>query len=130
MTRSPERTQFLADLLTAALAGGVGHWADIVAVQDVHGHEPAGDYFEEFAPHVELHYARIIDTADGTPFGTPHDIDLDTMEKGLHAIASDPLVEIPELLLANHSNGRDGNIDPAAAGAVIQHALYGAVLYD
>ena len=120
--RSEARKQFLADVLTTALAGGIGHWSELTAAYDEHGTEPAGEYLEEFTHGPAIHAARILDYSDGSQDGTPHTLDLDTIDHGL-AQLQDEDTYTRQLRDADRTNGKAGHIHPEAADAVIQLAL-------
>jgi hypothetical protein len=128
--RSPERIEFLTDLLTTAIENGGYGWFTVETWrwEDV---EP-GDAFAE------------ITAEDGTFNGR---IDLDTMARGLgvikaavqdggllrNAATSERLYLSPEvrasIMLADHTNGDDGDLDVVDALAVLECALFGSVVY-
>lgn len=118
-TRSPERKQFLTDLLCTAI-------------------EHAGYGFPEalvYEPDADQPHAFIIDRyeSEGVADGDleQYRIDLDTMAHGLRVIEKwdrkpDWAVE---LLVASRTNGDDGDYDVIGALAVLECALFGQVTY-
>lgn len=134
-TRSAARTQFLLDAFTAAIENdGYGQFA-------CHEYKHTGD-----DPHA------VIEFDDDE---TQHHIDLDTMARGVGVIrAARPAVDAKypddgevlhnaatgvrlflstaaraNILLADRTNGYDGDIDVVAALAVLECAVFGAVTY-
>lgn len=135
-TRTAERAQFLADVLATAVEhNGYGffdvtewHWADEI------------DPSEWFA--------TIVDSEDDSPTWR---LDIETMAEGLGVIrraipATDDdgtyLVNAEtferleyggrsrdQLLLADRTNGDDGDVDVISALAVLECALFGRVVY-
>jgi hypothetical protein len=118
-TRSPQRKQFLTDLLITAIEhGGYGF-------PEAHEYEPDGD-----DPHAVI-VDRYDEPGDDDAL-KPTRIDLDTMAKGLRILnesTTNPADWVKELMLASRTNGDDGDYDVIGALAVLECAVYGKVIY-
>lgn len=122
MRRSPERTQFLADILTTAVEGGINYWAEV------------SDYTWDFDnPGVAFVRVYCIEDDDLTPpEGVPVDI-----EKIAKAIARILDPQIPtDLSATNVKMIRDaskendaGDVDADLADCIMQVAVLGDVIY-
>lgn len=122
MRRSPERTEFLADILTTAVEGGINYWAEV------------SDYTWDFDnPGVAFVRVYCIEDDDLTPpEGVPVDI-----EKIAKAIARILNPEIPTDLSATNvkmigdaSKENDaGDVDADLADCIMQVAVLGDVIY-
>lgn len=130
-TRTRKREQFLADNLARAMEhGGYGF------PTCVEYYTPDGKPGEWFAV-IEDRY-----TEEGEEeYGTTWRVDLETVAKGFGVIrrwhAGDgthdddwkPARWVKDLLLADRTNGADGDIDVIGALAVLECALFGKVVY-
>lgn len=129
-TRSEERTEFITDVFTTALEGGINYWAVVTEYQ----HD--GDYPHATIVDAEAHYQDEI-----TPETTWH-VDLDTIAKGLNRITKAKAGEIEYLheghrrlvAAANRANdcapdGHNDDIDADVADNILQVALFGKVVY-
>lgn len=140
--RSAEREQFLADLLTGAIEhAGYGFPAAKV------WHCPDGAPGQWYAEITD----RYLEPGD-EGYGETQRVDLDTMAKGLGVIRDAVLKEVRhdgpvphnaktgerlyfggearrDLLLADRTNGDDGDYDVIGALAVLECALFGRVVY-
>lgn len=135
--RSPERVQFLDDLMVTAIENFGYGWF----------------YVQEYAGEGETLYAVIEPHEEP---GTTHRVDLDTFAKGLGLIkrsVQQPLIEEGrdpvdvlwnadtgqrlymgqelrrDILAADRTNGDEGDIDVVGALAVLEVALFGQVVY-
>lgn len=138
-TRTPEREQFLLNLFTTAIEnGGMGFFA--VSAYRWMNRPPAEAYAVIEAEHPQ--------TGEDTEWR----IDIDTMAKGLGVIRNAVLKPTEdgevrhnrdtgerlgfgggqrrELLLADRTNGDDGEYDVIGALAVLECALFGTVVYN
>lgn len=121
--RSPERTQFLADVLSTAIEhGGYGFPGVIEYVWDV--------------PNPADAYAVIIDRYEEDN-GTRSErwrVTVDTIAKGFGIArklpASGSVADwVSDLLIADRTNGDDGDVDVLGALLVLECALFGAPTY-
>ncbi|KZM68858.1 hypothetical protein [Nocardia terpenica] len=120
-TRSRERIQFLTDVLTTAVEGGIGYWSELRG------------YLHE-APHA---HAVIVDYEDGEKYH----VDIETIAHGLNEVSRSHDVtgmnhKARQLITAaNRENDfapagyRYGDIDSEVADMVLQVALFGEVRY-
>jgi hypothetical protein len=158
-TISPQRKQFLLDLFTTALEGGIGYWSEcskyhwhLDPIIDKHGNQQIPDDIDGF-------YATIHPIEDGQwgvfdggdEDSRPLTIDLTVMERGARLMnfyvqgvvdcqgKQVPLGEIQPPLDEKHyywqyveaycSNGDDGDYDAGVADMVVQFGLFGEVVY-
>lgn len=130
-TRTKERKQFLADVFTNAMEGGmVEAWAD---VQAYHWRlaVPEDTPFDQ-TQDLDGFYADIVEIGDGDE-ETPHHIDIDVISKGLNLIL-DGKVKLADwvttpIRLGNRDNDA-GDIDAICADAIVQAGLFdGEVIY-
>lgn len=124
--RSPERAQFLTDTLVTAIEGGINYWA---SVSDYHWHYP--NIHEDGVANA---YATILDREDED--AEPVRVDLDTIARGwglykrLYKGESISGREYgKQALLANRTNGDDGDFDADVADNVLQLGLLGEIVY-
>lgn len=133
ITRSEERVEFLDGLLVTAIENFGYGWFVV--------HEYGGEGATSYA---------VIEPEDDP--GTKHRVDLDTMAKGLGVIKRAELrgterdgevlhnsatgerlymsTELrKDIMLADRTNGDEGDIDVVGALAILECALFGAVTY-
>lgn len=115
--RSPERKQFLTDLLITAIEHGGYGFAEATE------YVPDGD-----DPHAVIVDRYDEDDDDALP---PTRVDLDTMAKGLGILRKieKPSQWVRDLLLADRTNGDDGDYDVIGALAVLESAVFGEIRY-
>lgn len=121
MTRSPDREQFLADIITTAVEGGIGYWSQVSAYKwtdgpkltraVVHPLNEADDGYvaeglELTIDHVASGIARIM-FADGVNVGA-------TMRQAIR--------------MADRANDA-GDLDADACDLIVQAALLGSIVY-
>lgn len=122
MRRSPERTQFLADIITTAVEGGISYWAEV------------SHYTWDFN-NPGVAFVRVYCTEDDEltpPEGVP--VDIEKIAKAISRIL-DP--EIPtDLSATNVKMIRDasvendaGDIDADLADCIMQVAVLGDVIF-
>lgn len=142
-TRTAERAQFLADVLTTAVEGGIGYWSRVTAYR---WQAPDLGYSDgrEGTPEVADAEVTILEVEEeGAP---EHTVTLDTIAKGLGLIRAakhDPAASewyegttIPFLgestrravVAADRANDA-GEIDSSRADVILQVALFGKVIY-
>ncbi|GAB4584433.1 hypothetical protein [Nocardia sp. IFM 10818] len=119
-TRSPERIEFLTDVLTTAVEGGIGYWSEL------------RKYLHE-APHA---HAVIVDYEHGEKYH----VDIDTIAEGLSLVSKASVGGLPEryrkaIVHADRLNtcspdyGGHPDIDSEIADMVVQISLFGEVVY-
>ena len=112
------REEFLTDMLAIALEGGINYWAGIVSkhTEDVDGRP-------------QYTHAVIVDTEDRSTWK----LDTKVIEKGIETAlalaAAGRIIPVPELELADATDGRRGDVDAGHADLVVQAGLFDAVLY-
>lgn len=142
-TRTADRTQFLADVLTTAVEGGIGYWARImeskraedgswleitvVEYEDAYDDEALGlrpgDCYESLD--------NLWDTGREALAKHTHVVTLDKVAHALNEVISGDYVHkemTARIFLANRSNDA-GEIDAYDADAVVQVAALGEVVY-
>ncbi len=122
--RTPERAQFLADMLTTAIEhGGYGFTANVDYVWDV------ADPHDVYAVVYDRHEAEDDPSARDKTWR----IDIDTMAKGLGIVRKmDDATHaqwVRDLKLADRTNGDDGDYDVIGALLVLECALFGRGVY-
>lgn len=124
--RTPERTQFLADVLITAVEGGVNGWA---AVRDYH--HDAGEPLSSSRPHAEHVRCTLIET-DEDGRRARHEVTVDTIARGIRLIDSEDFLIDDTIRYAVHEGSRwndTRNIDAGAADAIVQAGLFGTLVY-
>lgn len=129
--RTSEREEFLADIITTAIEGGIGYWSQCSQYQYVYDGE------------VRVHVGRRV--GDGTravvhvvnedESGYQEDgltIDVETIERGLKLLREGDCGVADRIrkciLLADHTNDA-GYLDSDDADVVVQAGLLGEVIY-
>lgn len=135
--RSDERANFLANVLTTAIEGGSNYWA---AVSEYRwGYHDIGQSNGQPLPADQQAYAEAViedsgDFADEDPDFEPTKVDLETIAKGLGLLRAGELQYIApslraNILLADRTNGDEGDIDAVDADAILQLGVFGEVIY-
>lgn len=120
--RTDKRAQFLADVLTTAVEGGTNYWASVSGyVWDFERHEGT----------VHDTRATLHDEEDG---GKEYALNLDVIAKGMGKMRqylkdADPGHYWRQGLLADRTNGEEGDYDAEFADAVVQYGLLGELVY-
>lgn len=114
--RSPERIQFLEDVLTTAIEGGIQYWSEVF-IYNIDGET----------------FATIADE-DGE-----YNITIDTIAKGIrilttgdnagHAFSMCGMDYWKQFILANKTNGEDGDFDADIADNIVQAGIFGEIVY-
>lgn len=133
--RSPERTQFLADLITTAVEhSGYGFPGIIDYVWDVDPADVTATIFDRYEE--EEKYAAWDGQGDTYAPTKTWIITVDTMAHGLAVIRAKYADEaaragstIATLLRADRTNGDEGDVDVIGALAVLECALFGEIVY-
>jgi hypothetical protein len=126
--RSDERNQFLTDVLTTAVEGGINYWAAVSGYQwDV----PLGQ------AHVDVWETEETDDDYGTHWPDtyfPHRVTVDTIAKGIGILVAERKGHSPasywhQFVLANRTNGEEGDYDAGIADDILQAGIFGKVVY-
>lgn len=124
--RSAARVEFLSDVLTTAVEGGINYWASVSAYRwDTPNPDEIG---------VTVH----VDDEDDWPTEGKR-VTLDTIAHGIAVLKasggpSSPGEEYPgsywkEFLLADRTNGEDGDYDAGIADCILQAGLFDKIVY-
>jgi hypothetical protein len=129
-----DRKQFLADIFTTALEGGISYWSSCSTY-----HWSKGDGSSD----LDGFYAAITDEEDGTDYR----IDRQVIQRGVGLFVRYCNGEINsnggpgdgqrlpsdhywrQFLAANRTNGDDGDYDADVADNIVQFGLFGKVVY-
>lgn len=116
--RSPEREQFLNDLLVTAIEGGIDYWAWIIDAEQTHDKQGRVTGYKS---------ATIREKEDGDQTYT---ITIDTMSTGINRLLKrcGPGVAT-QLREANRTNGEAGDFDALDADQIVQHAIFDKSVY-
>ncbi len=127
--RSKEREEFLSDLLITAIEHGGYGFSQAVEYEPEPDGNPAGSY--------AVIYDRydLDDSAENEATLPRHRVDIDLIAKGLGIVRK--LAKRPEgisdwvkeLLLADRTNGDEGDYDVVGALLVLECAIYGKPTY-
>lgn len=133
-SRSEARTEFLSDVLSTALEGGVGYWS---VASDI---ERSGDY-----PHGDWFYTAVtlFENADGDKHCSQkdeecrgHRVDLDTIARGIEGLLarvrariSHPRYRHHQLLAEANRENDAGDIDADIADDIVQFGIFGSLVY-
>lgn len=150
-TRTIEREQFLADVITTAIEGGTGYWARVYAYRwdglppaecfavIAEDEEEAADAIREAAANFTTNEGRKPNALELIEYGTTidgkpvlHKLDIDTIAKGIGEILK-PEFSIhgylrTQVQVGSHESD-GGHIDADGADAIVQAALFGKLVY-
>lgn len=116
--RSPEREQFLNDLLATAVEGGINYWAWIIAAEQTHDQRGRVTGYKSVT-------IREKEYGDQT-----YTITIDTMATGINRLLKRLSYSVAaDLHLANRTNGDDGDFDALDADQIVQHAIFNKSVY-
>lgn len=116
MAKSAAREQFIQDIFVTAIEGGINYWAKYQSVNKV---DKPDDYIGWWYDSV-----HIIDED-----GDSYVIDKNTIVKGINMIVKRNAERDKALILANRTNGYDGDFDALDADKIVQFGLYGKLEY-
>lgn len=133
-TRSVERTEFLTDVFTTAMEGGVSYWASVL------------EYRHTESPRAVLVRTEELVLDDETMTWIPGPdaeeliVDLEVVARGVNRIVEGAIEFLPEahralVAAASRENdmmpadGRHGDIDAGVAEHIVQAALFGAIVH-
>jgi hypothetical protein len=129
--RSAERVEFLGDIISAALEGGIGYWSQCSQYQyELNGEiKVAVGKRQGDEPRATVH--ELNDDESGYK-DEGLEITLEAVEKGLDMILGE-LVAVAEYHRESISRASDrndaGDIDADDADVIVQVALFGAIVY-
>lgn len=128
MERSAERQQFLADILSTALEGGVNYWAQVDEIRR------GGDY-----PDGDWHYesCRLFESGDGDTTChltrqecQGHTVTVETVAKGVGIILRMSPQSRHYWSLQFATSERDaGDVDADMADDIVQCGIFGQAIY-
>lgn len=118
MSKSYARIQFLSDILSTAIEQGIGDWAGIDTIETVKDSNDILGWRYEHAIIWEF------EDTDST-----FKIDMNTIVKGLGILRKRNAERDSALLLANRTNGYDGDFDALDANKIVQFGLFGELVY-
>lgn len=126
-TRSPERTQFLVDVLSTAVETGVSYWAETIHVEDQTGTVPEGDNLDPLGSGGDCYAATVRDFETGDE----HNVNLNTIARGANLLVDSGINNrlVNDFRDANRINGDRGDIDAANADMALQMGIFGDVIY-
>lgn len=122
MKRSAERVQFLSDVMTTAVEGGINYWAAVS--------EYRWD-LDKYTP--EQVGVTVYDQEDDDWPEEGRRVDLDVIARGIGVLKKAGGCGDPDywkqFLLADRTNGEDGDYDAGMADCILQAGLLGEVVY-
>lgn len=155
--RSPERQQFLLDVLTTACEGGINYWAflddydiwvdpSVPTLELVQQPDPQLRIFDFIAAEdlvpadakqiwVDDYWKTVANEQgwEALPKAHRHLLNVDVIARGLRALweagYDRPDTYWHQLRKADRTNGRDGDYDTGLADSVVQFGLFGEGLY-
>ena len=119
MTRTAERTNFLASIVVTAIEGGINYWAD------------TKEYRLTWA-HQQLTQATALIRDWEAPDGDWAKIDVDTIARGIGKVLEAEFSlnkEMKDWIRNGTSENDSGNIDCWCADAIVQAAVLGELVY-
>ncbi|CAG7636401.1 hypothetical protein SIM91_05005 [Rhodococcus opacus] len=132
--RSAERTEFLTDVFTTAMEGGVSYWASVLEYRHTESPRAVLVRIEDLVPDEE--------TMSWVPGQGAEEliVDLDVLARGIDRIGKGPIEYLPVshrplVAAASRENdmmpahARHGDIDAGVADNIVQAALFGKIVY-
>lgn len=116
MAKSAKREQFIQDLFVTAIEGGIDYWANFQSINKI---DKPGDTLGWWYESV-----HIIDDD-----GDSYVIDKNTIVKGINMLVKLNADRDKHLILANRTNGDDGDFDALDADKIVQFGLFGELVY-
>lgn len=120
---SREEEQFLSDIITAAVEGGIGYWSQ---VQDY-------DWFNYFDRPAEEFYpttVTVFDTEEHGEDAEPMHLTIEKVAEGINKLITGwPGAYTTNYTLKGLSTLDAGEIDSDAADVIVQCALLGEIVY-
>lgn len=112
--RTPERAQFLRDVLTTAVEGGINYWAQV------------GDYAPD---------EGTVTVYESEEDDKPHAVTIETIAKGIGVAREKGLASlsgpdyVAQFWLADRTNSERGDYDADIADSILQLGLFGQITY-
>jgi hypothetical protein len=123
MGRTNERKQFLADIFTTALEGGIDYWA---CASEYHWQKDGQADFDNF-------YAIVSDCEGEDAIPDNSRIDREVIVKGINKIVNDNTVKINsdlrQLIREANRDNDASNIDADGADCIVQIGLLGELVF-
>lgn len=132
--RTVEREEFLADIISTAIEGGIGYWAETRHYQWVNNGVPQLVVIKAgYDPDLKFEDTRaVIVDFEGENPNTEREITIDVIARGIAKI-KDPKFRINKTLrgtiLAADVENDAGEIDVEGADVIVQAALFGEIVY-
>lgn len=118
MAKSAERVEFLSDILSTAIEGGINYWAQFDSIEKIDdANDILGWRYES---------AVIYDYDNPDEQFT---INIDVIAKGLGILRRRNAERDKDLLEANRTNGMRGDFDAWDADKIVQFGLFGKLEY-
>lgn len=114
--RSAAREQFIQDILVTAIDDGIEYWANYQSINRIDKPEDILGWWYESA--------HILDED-----GDSYVIDKNTIIKGINMIVKRNAERDKALILANRTNGYEGDFDALDADKIVQFGLFGSLIY-
>jgi hypothetical protein len=130
--RTPERAEFLTDVITTALEGGIGYWAVASSYRWYHPTLDGGTATP--GPNGTANaYATIHETEGDDAIGPPLLVDVDAIARALGIMRKGTpegwnARDVARCLAASAANDA-GDIDSGDADCIVQIAVLGSVVY-
>lgn len=122
--RTDKRKEFLTDILTTAVEGGINYWARVVKYKwDPDGGTALGEAYVDIYETEEAYDKKPEDIEI-------HHVDIDVIAKGIGVLRAKHAHYPPKAFWeANSSNGEEGDYDAGDADAILQAGIFGEVVY-
>lgn len=114
--RSAAREQFIQDLFVTAIEGGIDSWANFQSINKIDKPDDIIGWWYESV--------HIIDDD-----GDSYIIDKNTIIKGINMIMKCNAERDRQLILANRTNGYEGDFDALDADKIVQFGLFSTLVY-
>ena len=114
--RSAAREQFIQDILVTAIEDGINYWANYQSINKIDKPDDIVGWWYESV--------HIIDEDGGS-----YVIDKNTIIKGINMIVKRNAERDKALILANRTNGYDGDFDALDADKIVQFGLFNDLVY-
>lgn len=114
--RSAAREQFIQDIFVTAIEGGINYWVNFQSINKIEWPQDIVGWRYESV--------HILDDD-----GDSYVIDKNTIIKGINMIVKRNAEQDKALILANRTNGYDGDYDALDADKIVQFGLFGDLVY-
>ena len=118
MKRTPERTEFLNDIITTAVEGGVGYWAEV------------RKYWWQGVPETTATLAEHESSTEGP--AKVGELNPDTIASAIDRISRGEIklrADLIKLIAGANTTNDAGDIDAEGADVIAQVAILGDVIY-